>query len=310
MKSYTIDEMRRFSQKIFAGSEIILLHSALQNLGKLEGERFQDIPKIWLETLSADSKHLIMPCFNYSFPKSNFADLRTLKSEVGILSETFRSWGVENYAASGTESGDLGGVASGITNGINSGVKSGVASGINSSAAGGIVRSTHPMFGFCGSGVEIKKLLKPDEVESNPFCEKSVYGRLWEQNALMVFLGIDIRVCTFMVFVEAMFGVKYRYFKPFFGRVVGDFGEVFGDFYHFCLPLGESLRVNFFRVQEEMIARGIIQVAEFGGGKAYSFYAKPFLEYVTKRLQESPFILLQEAPKHFYAFKEGREVQV
>ena len=56
-----------------------------------------------------------------------------------------------------------------------------------------------------------------------------------------------------------------------------------------------------------MIANGIIKKQIFGGSKVYYFCTKPFLEYVIKRLQEEPFILLQEAPKHFYIFKDGKE---
>ena len=67
------------------------------------------------------------------------------------------------------------------------------------------------------------------------------------------------------------------------------------------------MKVNFFRIQEEMIANGIIKKQIFGGSKVYYFCAKPFLEYVIKRLQEEPFILLQEAPKHFYIFKDSKE---
>lgn len=264
MRKYTQNEIRQLSQDLLLNNKIILCHSALQNLGKLEGENFRDIPRIWLNILSEYSNNLIMPCFNYSFPKTKFADLRTLKSEVGILSETFRSHGV--------------------------------------------TRSTHPMFGFCGMGQDIQEILMPNEIENNPFYKNSVYGRLLEQNALMMFLGIDIRVCTFMVFVEAIFGVKYRYFKPFFGKVIGNFGEVEDSFYHFCLPLGETLKVNFFRVQDEMIAKGIIKVIDFGGGKIYHFYAQPFFKYITQRLLESPYILLQNAPRRNYVFKDGKEV--
>lgn len=263
MKAYTKIEIEEISQILSSQNNIILIHSALQNLGKLAGENFLDIPKIWLEIMMNYFDNLIMPCFNYSFPKTKIADLRILKSEVGVLSEVFR-----NHSTT---------------------------------------RSTHPIFGFCGIGTEISEILKPNQIEHNPFCKESVYGRLWDKNALMVFLGIDIRVCTFMVFVEAMYGVRYRYFKPFFGKVIGDFGEIRGDFYHFCLPLAESLKVNFFRIQEEMIANGIIKKQVFGGSKVYYFCTKPFLEYVIKRLQEEPFILLQEAPKHFYIFKDGKE---
>lgn len=58
-------------------------------------------------------------------------------------------------------------------------------------------RSIHPMFSFCSNtGESIGKT-----AESNPFLGDCVYQRLLVSNALMVFLGIDIKVCTFIMFV-------------------------------------------------------------------------------------------------------------
>ena len=82
MKAYTKIEIEEISQILSSQNSIILIHSALQNLGRLAGENFLDIPKIWLEVMMNYFDNLIMPCFNYSFPKTKIADLRILKSEV------------------------------------------------------------------------------------------------------------------------------------------------------------------------------------------------------------------------------------
>ena len=51
MKAYTKIEIEEISQILSSQNNIILIHSALQNLGKLAGENFLDIPKIWLENI-------------------------------------------------------------------------------------------------------------------------------------------------------------------------------------------------------------------------------------------------------------------
>ena len=51
MKAYTKIEIEDISQILSSKNSIILIHSALHNLGKLAGEHFLDIPKIWLEVM-------------------------------------------------------------------------------------------------------------------------------------------------------------------------------------------------------------------------------------------------------------------
>ncbi|MDD6056274.1 MAG: AAC(3) family N-acetyltransferase [Helicobacter sp.] len=268
MKSYQIEEVESiFLSAGLKNDDALLVHSALNLLGKCDNCDFSEIPLMWINMLESLCKNgaLLMPCFNYSFPTTHFADLRSLKSEVGILSEVFRGMAKK--------------------------------------------RSLHPMFSFCGSGARVGEFIAKTP-EFNPFLQDSTYHRLFLENALMAFVGIDIRVCTFMVYIEATFGVKYRYFKPFSGRIISLSGnEIDGEFYHFCLPQGEKLQVNFFRVQELMLKSGIIKRFPLGAKNIYIFRAQDFFNFIVESLQKDPFILLEHPPRHFYEFKD-KEVRV
>ena len=266
MKNYSTQEIYNAFKDVKRASTL-LVHSALANLGKHESVSLKEIPTLWIEALSEIIKDgtLLMPTFNYSFPKTRFLDLNTAPSEVGILSEAFRKT---------TQ-----------------------------------IRSNHPMFSFCGKGKKAKEILTPNHIiEWNPFLKESVYHRLYLENAIMAFVGIDIRVCTYMVYVEAMCGVKYRYFKPFLGEILTtENTRIKGEFYHFCLPLGETLKVNYFRVQQQMLENGILKTFSLGASKIYFFYAKEFFDYIKQTLEHSPFILLETKPKHFYTFINAEE---
>lgn len=271
MKSYSTQEIYNAFKSIKSDSTL-LVHSSLASLGKHENVSLNVIPTLWIETLSEIAKNgtLLMPAFNYTFPKTRFLDLNTARSEVGILSEAFRQ----------------------TTK----------------------IRSNHPMFSFCGSGKRAKEILMPKSTlenmgEWNPFLENSVYHRLYLENAVMAFVGIDIRVCTYMVYIEAMCGVKYRYFKPFLGEILTTENKrIKGEFYHFCLPLSETLKVNYFHVQQQMLENGILKAFPLGASSIYLFYAQEFFNFIKQSLANSPFILLETPPKRFYTFKNEEEI--
>lgn len=267
MKSYTLAQIQAVLQGLnLQGNQTLLIHSALQNFGILQGEAIARIPKIWLHSLLelTSAHNLIVPTFNYDFPKSHCEDLRFQQSKIGILNEEFRK------------------IAP--------------------------LRSTHPMFNFCGFGKNAETIIQPATLESNPFLQTSVFHRLFSENALMLFLGIDLRVCTFMVYVEAMCGVKYRFFKPFLGEVITLKGQRFaGEFYHFCLPQSERLKVSYHRIQQELMKADILRFFPLGGSGIYAFRAKEFFNFIQNRLRQEPFILLENPPKAYYQWIKNTE---
>ena len=272
MKSYTPKEVEIFLNLLLSKQgDTLLLHSALGNLGKITNEDLGKIPQIWLEILTAQITQTKSTLLMPSF-NYNFP-----LSHFEDLREQKSEVGIL------TE--DFRKIAS--------------------------FRSNHPMFSFCALGENAKTLICPDKVEFNPFLQESLYHRLFLQNTLMVFLGIDIRVCTFMVYVEAMCGVKYRYFKPFFGEIISQSGVAFkGDFYHFCLPRCETLKVDYSCINKKLLAHNIIKVFSLGGGLVYAFRARDFFDFVAGELRLSPFILLESPPHFYYHFEEGQEKQI
>ncbi|MDA3969558.1 AAC(3) family N-acetyltransferase [Helicobacter ibis] len=264
MKTYALEEFESFLKIHTKDSKNILIHSAIANLG-IPTKNNQKIPPQeimdnYLEILLKCNSEILMPCFNYSFPKTHFADLRSLPSEVGILTEAYRN---------ATKH-----------------------------------RSIHPMFSFCSNnGESIDK-----SVEYNPFLGNCVYQNLLDSNALMIFLGIDIRVCTFMMFVEANFGVKYRYFKPFSGEVI-DLEEIShkGEFYHFCLPPNGEIVVDYSKMFKALLSLGVVKSQKLGASFLYYFNAQDFYKAVKNELTKNPYLLLKTSPKRFWTFKNGED---
>lgn len=267
MKSYNFKQVKEIF-KILKDKDTLLIHSALQNLGRLEGEEFSRIPQVFRDfclDLSARNT-LIVPTFNYDFPKTHYCDLREQKSVIGILNESLRK--VAKY------------------------------------------RSNHPMFNFVGFGENAQAILSANTLENNPFSKDSVYSRLKEQNALMLFLGIDIRVCTFVVYVEAMCGVKYRFFKPFLGEIITMESERFQtEFYHFCRPMDDGAKVSYVRLLKELLANGILQFFPLGASGIYVLRTQELFSFLQNRLKEEPFFLLTNPPKAYYCYDKEAQVE-
>lgn len=169
-------------------------------------------------------------------------------------------------------------------------------------------RSGHPIFSVLGSGARADIILQTSTPEYNPFGENSVFGRMHRDNALVLFFGASIQVCTYMVYCEAMLNVKYRYFKSFSGTLRLFNGEsVDGDFWHFCFPPNNEIVRDYSIVFREMMENGIVQSIDFGMGKVYWFRAGDFFHYVDNALQKNPWILLKTPPSRIWGIEGGVE---
>ncbi|MBC8479034.1 MAG: AAC(3) family N-acetyltransferase [FCB group bacterium] len=93
MKTYTENDIVSLLDRAGYNRDVVMIHSSLYNLGLLENCQPEDLPDKILNTLMTHTNDgaLLLPTFNYTFPKTRTCDLRDQPSEVGILTEEFRS---------------------------------------------------------------------------------------------------------------------------------------------------------------------------------------------------------------------------
>lgn len=173
------------------------------------------------------------------------------------------------------------------------------------------IRSGHPMFSFTATGAKAVELLQPNTPEYDPFGLDSVFGRLYQHNALILMLGTTLSVCTYLMYCERHSGVRYRFYKPFYGTVTLSNGSRCTDnFYHFCFPLDGSIREDYREVTNRLLAVGILQKHAIGMGQAYWFRARELFDAVAQYLATEPWLLLREPPKTFWAMRDGVETAI
>lgn len=156
-------------------------------------------------------------------------------------------------------------------------------------------RSFHPIFSFAGVGVMGLPVLRG--VPPTSFGYGSVFHRLHQMNALMLFVGCHF-ACTFVHFVEQSIGVTYRYLKEFTGEVsyLGHTWQGTFDYYVRNLDLG--LTHNFRGLELQLFDAGKLRSAELPGGhEVLGVRCRDVYDVIVERLPGDPLFLTKPEVK-------------
>lgn len=155
-------------------------------------------------------------------------------------------------------------------------------------------RSLHAIFPFAGIGPLVPALFSG--ISKSSFGLESVFDRLRQKNAKLVFLNTSFFCCTFVHHVEQVHGVSYRYQKYFTGTVTAN-GETYEDTFEFYVR-DEKLTVNSYptRLGERMRREGLLQAASLGDGEILSTTCGDVFREAMTALDDDPFFLLKEPP--------------
>jgi aminoglycoside 3-N-acetyltransferase len=156
------------------------------------------------------------------------------------------------------------------------------------------LRSLHPIFPFAGIGPQARSLF--DGISKSSFGIESVFDRLRQRDAKLLFLNTSFFVCSFVHHVEQMHGVSYRYSKHFAGTITVN-GLTYQDSFEFYVR-DEKLVVNSFptRLGERMRRRGLLNAAGLGEGEILSTTCTDVFREAVAALSEDPHFLLKEPP--------------
>ena len=269
MQSYTKDDLLDALDRVGVSSgDVMLVHSAVHSLGVLAGTDFQQIPDALTKTLL----DALGPAGTLIMPAFLYDFPKT--GECDLRTAASRVGILTEHFRQRED----------------------------------VLRSCHPMFSFCGVGPSAAELLRPDAAEYHPFKADSVMGRLHDRNAIIVLLGVDIRICTYTVYCEYSHGVPYRFDKPFRGRVISARGDAFaGDFYHFCFPMNGEIREDYSLAQERLLTDGVLKTSVLGMGRVYAFRAAEYHDSLGRYLESDPWFLLPGKPGRFYEYVDGEE---
>lgn len=164
----------------------------------------------------------------------------------------------------------------------------------------GALRSLNPISSLVAVGPKAKYICGGET--GSAFGVDSPFDRLYRANGKMIFLGVDLRVMTFMHYVEHMVGVPHVYNKYY--QL-----PVFDDGKRIELPISAQVRyldldVSYSSLQntDKLERAGIVRKARVGTGFVRVLRCDETFDFLKLKLQRNFFYILESGPK----FREGQ----
>ncbi len=153
-------------------------------------------------------------------------------------------------------------------------------------------RTQVPIFSISGTGVE-PEYCKGYEI--NPFDETSVFHRMVELNATIMFYGASFDSVTFSHHCEYICQIPYRYYKTFKGIIVDlEDNQHKVALKYLVRPLGFLSIYDMNRVRKDLEKNGVLQRFEAGETRILLVNAKELRDFVVGKMRENKFYLLSD----------------
>ncbi len=159
----------------------------------------------------------------------------------------------------------------------------------------GALRSLNPITALAAIGARAKYICCGGTGSS--FGVDSPWHRFLQCDGKIVFLGVDLRVMTFIHFVEHMVGVPHLYNKFYSVPVLADGHPV-------NLPVCAQVRYLDFDVVydlDDLTAKfekhGLLQTAKVGRGTIRCVSSRDAFDFLEEKLKQDCFYLLKQPPK-------------
>ena len=155
-------------------------------------------------------------------------------------------------------------------------------------------RTHHPIFSVIAVGARQDDFLNSSITDC--FGENTVFHRLHTQNAKLMNLGCDLML-TFTHYCEQKFGVSYRYFKEFEGKII-DGGNLYKVITrYFVGKLNFAYALNLGKLKGVLLERKLLTCVSFGRFASYTVGAEDYYRTCVELLANNEFSLIEEGEK-------------
>jgi len=152
-----------------------------------------------------------------------------------------------------------------------------------------VIRSWHPMHSVAACGTRAQDVTS---VSCDTFGAGSVFEHLRTFDAKILMFGVDFTYCTFLIHVEQMLGVPYRFKKKFQGTII-DSGVARKDaIVYFARPLEGGIDNDMQRIEAPLLNAGLLDKITIGAGTARLVRARVLFGVASDLLVKNPCALL------------------
>lgn len=157
------------------------------------------------------------------------------------------------------------------------------------------IRSFHPIYSVAAIGAKADAFTRG--VSKSSFAEGSIFHRLHEQDAKLVFFNVSFYYCTFIHYVEQRIGVDYRFLKNFTGTVRYNGKEYTDTFDFYARYLDRDIVLDLTRLEKALLADGRMSKALLAGRyPILQVRCNELYEEAVRRVKEDPYYLLKHPP--------------
>lgn len=160
-----------------------------------------------------------------------------------------------------------------------------------------VVRSRHPTHSIAGLGLTAATFLAGEEHTRTPCPRDGCWGRLYDIDARILFLGAPLRTNTFLHSVEEWHGIPDRLAaEPTPFRIRGADGALVDcpQFRH-ASSLGDVSRY-YGKIEPALLSRGIASEGRFGDARCIVCDARAMADFVGDRLRADPHLFEGDEP--------------
>jgi len=154
-------------------------------------------------------------------------------------------------------------------------------------------RTLTPIFNFCVFGDDGF----PRAPVAQPFSTASAFGRLFDRDGVILFLGAGMIANTFVHFVETAADIGYRYLKPFPGHVVDGGRHLPVDFAFPVRPRTPGAVAYGDLGEAELRAAGLLTDFDIGLTRGMAVSARAYHDRMRQRLAGDELCLLTPAAR-------------
>ncbi len=149
----------------------------------------------------------------------------------------------------------------------------------------GYFRTPHPAFSHIVRGRCTAGFL---ETDMDAFGLGSVFGRLYGMHSKILFVGVPFaKCCTFVHFIEQLWGVPYRQQRHFRGKVLTNGVEAEQKCSHFAKPLDGSVTADFEPLETLLRNENFLRETEVDGGTVGAVETRFVFQCARKLLSEN-----------------------
>ena len=160
----------------------------------------------------------------------------------------------------------------------------------------GSIRSMHPLFSVAAYGAKSQRICGTG-ICNTAFGYGSPFQKLYEMDAQILCIGVDLLSITFVHHVEQMYGVPYGYTKEWDNKVYRG-GKISNErFFAFVRYLDSDINYNFSKMQNLLLENGLAKKSPLGLGSIWSVSARDIFNIGIEQLRKDPFFFLDRVPR-------------